>query len=239
MKNKIILTSLTVILGFVMNVTNTFAATTASITPSTVSVANGQSFNVVVSVNPSGTKNYAEKLEVNYPADLLQVSAFNLGSNWIPLTQTGYDSIDNTNGILIKTGGYTSGITTLTPFGTITFVAKKSGTGTITIGNNSQAFEVSSQTPITGSGSKFTISTAKVIQKVNNSPSTSTTIDLTPVTTINGQVVPTTTSQAAAAAVAVSGVTQTVTQSNNTWIWILVVVVLIIVIFLLIRRKKK
>ncbi len=71
------------------------AATTALITPSDVKVAAGQQFNVVIAVNPNGGSDFAEQVKVDFPADLIQVTSFNIGSNWMSLTQPGYDSIDN------------------------------------------------------------------------------------------------------------------------------------------------
>ena len=44
------------------------AATTASLSPANVNVTTGQKFDVAISVNPQGTTDYAEKLEVDYPA---------------------------------------------------------------------------------------------------------------------------------------------------------------------------
>jgi hypothetical protein len=206
------------------------AATTASITPTSVKVVAGQQFNVVVAVNPNGTSNYAEQLQIDYPASLLQVTAFNIGSSWMSLSQPGYDSIDNTNGVMIKTAGYTGGITSLTPFGTITFTAEKSGSGTITIGSGSQAFEKSSQTAISGTGATFVVTAATIAPAVT--PKTPATNDLTPVTTINGEVVATTTAQAASAAVAASQVAAVAGAGSTsyTWLWIVLIIVVLALI---------
>ena len=239
---KITLTSAAVVIGTMMLAFTALAATTASITPTSVKVVAGQQFNVVVAVNPNGTSDYAEQLQIDYPANLLQVTAFNVGSNWMSLTQSGYDSIDNTNGVMIKTAGYAGGITSLTPFGTITFTAKKSGSGTITIGGGSQAFEKSGQTAITGTGASFVVTTATVAPAPAVTPKTSATSDLTPVTTINGQVVATTTAQAAVAATQVAAVNVGASGlGGSIWVWILVVVLIILIItaYLVSKRKKK
>ncbi len=139
-----------------------FAATTASLTPASLKIASGQQFNVVVAVNPQGFINDVEKVEVDYPSNLLQVSSFTLGSNWMALTEPGYDLTDNMNGILIKTAGYPKGISAQTVFGTISFTARKAGSGTITIGSQSLAFDTNGQSAITGSGTEFTVSAAAV-----------------------------------------------------------------------------
>jgi len=228
---KITLTSIAgVAIGTMLFAFTALAATTASITPTSVKVVAGQQFNVVVAVNPNGTSNYAEQLKIDYPASLLQVTAFNIGSSWMSLSQPGYDSIDNTNGVMIKTAGYTGGITSLTPFGTITFTAEKSGSGTITIGSGSQAFEKSSQTAISGTGATFVVTAATIAPAVT--PKTPATNDLTPVTTINGEVVATTTAQAASAAVAASQVAAVAGAGSTsyTWLWIVLIIVVLALI---------
>ena len=226
-------------LGTILFALPALAATTASITPPTVKVVAGQQFNVVVAVNPNGTSDYAEKLQIDYPADLLQVTAFNIGSSWMSLTQPGYDSIDNANGVLTKTAGYTGGITSLTPFGTITFTAKKSGSGTITIGSGSQAFEKSGQTAITGTGASFVVTAATIAPAVTHQAPVSATTDLTPVTTINGQVVATTTAQAAVAATQVAAASVS-GGYGSMWIWIIIaLIIIVIIVWYVISKKRK
>src|SRR4051812_16821823 len=79
------------------------AATTAAFAPATADVSAGRTFNIAISVNPQGTANFAEKVEVDFPADLLEVTSFSFASNWMAMAQPGFDSTDNANGILIKT----------------------------------------------------------------------------------------------------------------------------------------
>lgn len=162
MKKNTLIRSIAII-GVLMFASPLFAATTVSLSPATINVVPGQKFNVVVTVNPSGTNNYAEKIELNYPKDVLEVNSFTFANTWIPLTQSGYDI--NTDGVLIKTAGYPAGINGSTVFGTVSFTAKKTGTGTIKIGSSSLAFEVSSQTAITGAGSSFTVASPVVTPK--------------------------------------------------------------------------
>jgi hypothetical protein len=69
---KITLTSIAgIAIGTMMFAFTALAATTASITPTSVKVVAGQQFNVVVAVNPNGTSDYAEQLQIDYPASLL------------------------------------------------------------------------------------------------------------------------------------------------------------------------
>lgn len=162
MKKNTLIRSISII-GALMFASPLFAATTVSLSPATINVTPGQKFNVVVTVNPSGTNNYAEKIELNYPKDVLEVNSFTFANTWIPLTQSGYDI--NTDGVLIKTAGYPAGISGSTVFGTVAFTAKKAGAGTIKIGASSLAFEASAQTAITSAGASFTIASPVVTPK--------------------------------------------------------------------------
>ena len=155
MKKTILTTISTAIVILVLTMPAS-ATTIVSLSPASVNVAQGQNFNAVISVNPQGISNYAEKIELKYPADMLQVNSFILGSTWMALTQPGYDLTDNTNGLLLKSAGYPGGFSSTTTFGTVSFYAKKAGSGTITIGNNSLAFEVNSQSALSGSSVSFT-----------------------------------------------------------------------------------
>ena len=138
-------------------VSSVWAATTISFSPTSVSVNPGQNFNLVVSLNPQGIRNYTVKTEVNYPADLVEVKSFNFGQGWMALSQAGYDLIDNTNGQMIKTAGYPGGIPTATTFGTITFSAKKAGSGTISLTGDSMALDDGNQNLLTGSLAQATV----------------------------------------------------------------------------------
>jgi hypothetical protein len=120
------------------------AVTTVSLSPASVSVVSGKNFNLTIAVNPQGVNNYTGKIELNFPADLLQVNSFNFGNDWMAFPQAG-DLIDNTNGTLIKTAGYPGGISSSVTFGTVSFLAKKAGKGTIQVGNNSLALDSGNQ----------------------------------------------------------------------------------------------
>lgn len=138
------------VVGILVGV-SVLAATSITLTPTTVSVNAGQTFSVPVSVNPQGLKNYTVGIKLNYPADLLQVQSFTFGSQWMALNQPGYDLVDNTNGVLIKTAGYPQGFTSNTQFGTATFLAKKAGTGVIVLVNGTMALDQSNQNLFAGS----------------------------------------------------------------------------------------
>lgn len=167
---KIISTTIIVALGIVVLTASASAATTVSLSPAGVNVAQGQNFNVVISINPQGVNNYAEKVELNYPADILQVNSFTLGGTWMALTQPGYDLIDNTGGVLIKSAGYPAGFSSATTFGTVSFYAKKAGNGTIKLGSNSLAFEVGSQSALIGAPVSFTITAPAITAPKQTAP---------------------------------------------------------------------
>ena len=122
---KISSTIILSLFGFLILTASALADTTARFLPATLSTSAGQVFNVAIAIDPQGATNYAEKMEITYPADTLEVENFVPASNWLPLTQPGYDQLDNTNGILTKTAGYPGGFSTSTLFGIVTFEAKK------------------------------------------------------------------------------------------------------------------
>jgi len=159
---KLLFTISLAALGVIVLAMPALAATTVSLSPVNISVTSGKNFNVVIAVNPQGASNYTEKIELDYPADLLQVKSFSLGSNWMALSQTGYDLIDNTNGTLIKTAGYPGGLSSSATFGTISFYAKKAGSGVIKLGTGSLALDANNQNVLSGAPSVSVAITAPV-----------------------------------------------------------------------------
>lgn len=145
-------------LGMALFVQPAAAATTATLSPASIDATAGRQFTVTIAVDPHGASDYAEKIEIDYPAGLLRMDSFMLGSGWMALSQPGYDSEDAVNGILVKTAGYPKGIAAPTAFGTIHFTALKAGSGTVSIGGQSMALEASSQSALTGSGVAVTVS---------------------------------------------------------------------------------
>jgi len=212
-----------IILGVITLGFSASAATVASFSPSNISVAAGQSFNVLVTVNPQGVSDYAEKLEIKYPADILQVNSFTMNSQWLPLSQAGYDLMDNVNGVLIKSAGYPGGFSSATNYGTISFYAKKAGSGIIMVGNNSTSFEVNSQTSLTGNSAVFAVTAPAVVIPVVSTP----TVEVSSTSTI----VPETESNEVSQSAAVATASTTPGIFGNIWLWALVIVVIILVLF--------
>jgi hypothetical protein len=231
--------------GSLLFVVPALAATVVSLSPTTLNVAPGQTFNVAISVNPQGSTNYAEKVELTYPADLLEVRSFTQGNSWMGLTQSGYDSIDNTNGTMLKSAGYAGGITTLTPFGNVTFYAKKAGKGEIKIGGNSVAFEASTQNALSGDGTIVTVAAAT--QTTTTATPTKTTGDSSARTSVSA--VAKTPSEVAQPAGIVAVQTEdisnqvaaaaTASSFNLNWLWIPVIIIIVGAAYYFIRKGKK
>ena len=243
MKKNILKISLAV-LGMVVLTTPALAATTVSLSPASVSVKSGQSFNVSVAVNPQGTNNFVEKVELKYPADILQVNSFTLGSAWMALTQPGYDLIDNTNGVLIKSAGYPGGLSSATTFGTVSFYAKKAGSGTITIGNNSLAFEVNSQSALSGAPVSFTITAPAVTAPKPAVPSPTETPVAPAEQPTTEQPIEQPVAQQAPQPSLLAAIRGVLTLgTNSVWLGILVgliiLAIIVYVIYALIQRKRK
>ena len=135
---KFIITITSGILGVVVLASPVLADSTISFSPANIDVTQGENFALVILVNPHDVKNGTVKLELEYPAELLEVKSFIFADGWMSsFTNSEYDLIDNTNGILIRTAGYPGGISSVKVFGFVLFSAKETGTGVIKIGNNS------------------------------------------------------------------------------------------------------
>lgn len=183
--NKII-TSIITLAGITLFAFPAVAATNVTLTPATASVSAGQTFTVSIAVNPNGNTNYAEKVELTYPANMLEVRGFTFAPSWTALNQPGYDVTDNVNGVFVKTAGYSSGLTSATAFGTVTFYAKTAGTASVSVGSNSLAFEANKQSTLVGSPATVTIgayvapvATTPVVKPVLVASTTATTSDIT------------------------------------------------------------
>lgn len=125
-------------------------AATISLSPASVVVHEGETFNINVNVNAPATREYTVKMDAVFTTGIMRISTWTFGSQWTVLRQPGYDSFDNSIGSLIRTGGYPGGFTGSTRFGTATFVAGKPGKGTISLTNNSFIFNEVSQNTYAG-----------------------------------------------------------------------------------------
>jgi|GEM_PF-3573432 len=142
------------------------AASAASfvVTPSSGSYTVGDSIVLNVSANPIGSTIYTAMLDARFSSDTLEASSFSLNDSLLPLKQSGYDALDNTNGILTKTGGFTGGITTTSAFGVIVLRAKVAGTGTFTISDSSKLLDSNNADQQSGAQTiSFTIATKPAV----------------------------------------------------------------------------
>ena len=130
--------------------------------PQSISVKAGQTFNVTVSIDPAGATVYTAVVNVKYPADLVEVKGFTQSGSWMTLNQTGYDLVDNTNGVLIKTAGYPKGLNGATTFGVVSFRAKKDGVGTISVTSSTKLLDSKNVDARTGSFASIALNVAKV-----------------------------------------------------------------------------
>ena len=121
------------------------AATNIVLSKVVVEVAEGQNFTITIALDPGDIKNYTAKIEATYPADLLEMNIFTFDARWIRLNQPGYDLADAARGLLIKTGGYPAGFASTKTFGTISFLAKKAGSGVISVGSNSLVLDAANK----------------------------------------------------------------------------------------------
>jgi len=126
-------------------------ASTLSFSPSNISIVKGKTVDVTVVVNPQDSVAYTSGATINFPANLISVSSFEFAPGWMPLTQTGYDLTDNSNGIVVKTAGYPGGLSNAAALGTIHFLAKATGNGVIKATSNSFVYDINSQNTLTGS----------------------------------------------------------------------------------------
>lgn len=118
-----------------LGVTPAYASTFKTSQESIV-VKKGDVIKIVVSADSQNSKNYTFKSSIKFPSDLVSVSGWQWNDSWMPLVVPGYDSVDNINGSIVRTGGYPGGISNQKEFGIITFVAKKDGKGVITLNND-------------------------------------------------------------------------------------------------------
>jgi len=240
MKNNVLKISL-VILSAAVLATPVLAATTVSFSPANVSVSQGKTFSVTVAIDPQGVSNYTAKIQLDYPADVLEIKSFTLGSNWMALAQPGYDLIDNTNGVLIKTGGYPGGLSQTANFGTVSFYAKKVGSGTIKLGNGALALDANNQNVLSGAPSVSVAVTAPVSAPATpQTPTTPVETPATPQQPVEQPITQPVVAQTSLAA-AIGNVLSLGTGSGwvGTIVTIIILAIIVYVVYALIQRKRK
>ena len=246
---KNILTITLAVLGAMFLATPALAVTNVSLSPVNISISQGKTFNVAVVINPQGVNNYTAKIQLNYPANLLEVKSFSFGNSWMPLTQSGYDLIDNTNGVLIKTGGYPGGLSSSATFGTVSFYAKKAGSGTIKLGNGALALDANSQNVLSGMPEvAFTVTAPAPVAPKQPVVPTPAVTPVAPVAPVAPAPQPTTEQPVAPVEAAQTSLVAAVGNiltlgTGSVWVGTLVTIVIlaivVYVIYALIQRKRK
>lgn len=135
-KNKHKILILVSIIVFSFWAVPTYASTFLT-NSSSMNVKKGDVVKVVVSVDPQNLTNYTLKLSLNFSEDVLEVEDWQWAPSWMPINVAEYNSTNNYLGHMIKTAGYPGGVINQKEFGTITFIAKKDGYGTVSFGNDS------------------------------------------------------------------------------------------------------
>jgi len=154
------------VLGITILATPTLAATTLLFAPTNIDIAEGEDFTVrVVANSTGGIKSYTIKLELEYPADLLEIKSFTIADNWIQLNQPEYDLIDNINGLLIKTAGFPGGFSGLKVFGSISFSNKMAGKGIIKVRKGSFVLDAENQNIFSGPLAQLLVTAAVLLEK--------------------------------------------------------------------------
>lgn len=96
----------------------------------------GESGTVRVFVSPESETVYTAKLVLAIDDQVLGVSNIQSTSGWFMLSQPGYDSVSA--GQLIKTGGYSGGISAQKEFLSFTVTRKSSNAGALVVSSESQ-----------------------------------------------------------------------------------------------------
>jgi hypothetical protein len=240
--NKTILGNLLIVLGLL------FAplafASTVDFLPATVNVEPGKTFTVEIYINPQSIT-YSSKVELKYPADLLQESSFVMNDSWIALKQSGYDVTDNVNGILLKSGGYPGGFASKTLFGTVTFSAVKAGSVAISVGSNTNIPNTSNVNTLTDSPSVIVSVVEPVIVQQQTATVTEKKSETTSTTKVGGQTTTSSTQEANQQATAEDGLAEAqmaslVSVSNqSTWGWLLAIATIVLVGYVIYKKSKK
>ena len=140
---KILYSSIALTLTLAVALPMAESAATFSFSPSAGAFEPGETFSVVVYVNPSaGEEITTAQLSATFPASVLEVVSFTQADGWMPLVAPGSDLINNTAGKLIKTAGFPERVTASKQFGTIKLRAKNAGTATINTEGDSMLLDI-------------------------------------------------------------------------------------------------
>jgi len=204
------------------------ASTNVALNALSQSVKAGQQVTVTIAVQPSAII-YTSKISLSYSSDLLQETGFTLASNWMALSQSGYDNVDPISGTIIKTAGYPGGLSNAAVFGTVTFTAKESGTAHIAVAQGTQILDANNQNNFNNALNLVAISIAAQAAPTPASQPTTTAI-VTPSLSANSASSPLTSLSAAAGSTGLD---------YMTYVIILIIVVIVIIGYFIWKKTSK
>ncbi|HEY4473623.1 MAG TPA: hypothetical protein VI957_00480 [Candidatus Paceibacterota bacterium] len=225
------------IIGLVLSAPLGVSAASFVITPSTGTYAAGSIITVSISVNPESSTVYTAMLDVRFPVGVFEVISFKMNDVLLPITQSGYDTVDNSNGILTKTGGYTGGLSSTALFGTLMLRAKSAGAGTLAVVDSSKLLDSNNVDLQSGTQSVSFIIAAKTpsVQTTNTIiPATSTstkkgTTTVVSTTTSGGDTLTSTSTEAPNESGQLAAVGAVGTGSSiPLWVWFMLLAVVIV-----------
>jgi len=150
---KLIISAIIVTLGVVGFISPALATADFTLSlPEGTSYNVGDTFEANIVISPTEGI-YTAGIYLEYPANLLKVESFSFASTWVPLSQSEYDSVDNTNGLLIKTAGYPGGVNSPLTLGTATFRVLDSGQATIKFSSDTFALNINNANVVDSLGS--------------------------------------------------------------------------------------
>ena len=221
---------ITFVLGFSFFFPFVASAAAFVVSPTGGSYAVGNTITLNISVNPVGATIYTAMLDARFSPDTFEVMSFTLNDALFPLKQPSYDALDNTSGVLIKTGGFT-GITSTAPFGTVVLRAKSSGAGIFTIADSSKLLDGNNTDQQSGAQTMtYSIATAPApAQKPQSIIKTETPEKIPAMATL-------TETEAAPAQLTASAISNL--AMNTSWVLVLIIVLALFGIGYCIRVKR-
>lgn len=151
------------IAGLLFSSVPAVSAATLNAEPMKLTVATGEEVRVVVNVVPGvNERDYTAQVEMRYDPELFEFKTISYGNKWISVIRPVYDEAGFGNNSLVKTAGYPGGFTKPEVFGVATFIAKKSGTGTITFGDNSFVLDAYNNNTLVGATIPSVVSVSTV-----------------------------------------------------------------------------
>ncbi len=133
------------------------------ISPSLLTVHEGDRVNVVVTAVPTRGVPTTARLELSYPNDALSFESISYGSGWEPSFGEGENFLDDVRGSIVKTARFGGGLRMRETFAVLTFSAKKAATSSVSIVGGSDSLNLQ----VLGATGTRTYLLASLISPVN------------------------------------------------------------------------